>query len=225
MISNSDYPARGWDVIPCFSKLGQIPYDLIDEMEKHPEAAGKSSWGTRNLLFSLVLSMRPKLILEIGAHIGSASIVIGSALKANNFGKLVCLEPQKHFYELLCGFIEKAGLGEFVYPLKILSTEINPSIHLGEKADFIFLDANHSYSNALKDIELSYSFLSENGLLILDDVGPTRSAEICGEKKGGVRKALLDYVASHDDLKVIFLEPPFWLNPCGIALVCKQNVI
>ncbi len=224
MLSERDYLARGWNVIPSFSRSAQVPGELLDEMEQHPEAAGKSSWGTRNLLFSLILSLRPKLVLEIGAHIGSASIVMGAALKANNFGKLICLEPQNHYFELLGHFIRKAGVDSFVTPLKILSTELNPETHLKSAADIIFLDANHAYSHALKDIELSYSFLADNGLIILDDVGPTHSAQICGEGRGGVRQALLDYADSHKDLHVIFLEPPFWLNPCGIALVCKQSI-
>jgi predicted O-methyltransferase YrrM len=224
MINEEDYSARGWDVLPCFTKDALLPYELIQEMEEHPEAAGKSSWGTRNLLFSLILSMRPKIVLEIGAHIGSATIIIGSALKANNFGTLFSLEPQSHYFNLLIQFIEKAEVNKFVKPLKIFSTDPSLGDFLGEKADIIFLDANHSYSSAYKDIELSDSLLTKNGLLILDDVGPTMSPQMCEEGKGGVRQALLDYIAEHSHMKAIFLEPPYWLNPCGIAIVCKQNI-
>jgi predicted O-methyltransferase YrrM len=34
--------------------------------------------------------MQPKAVLEIGAHIGSASIVMAAALKATGSGRLYC---------------------------------------------------------------------------------------------------------------------------------------
>jgi hypothetical protein len=91
--------------------------------------------------------------------------------------------------------------------------------------DIIYLDANHSYSHAAKDIEIADSLLAENGLLILDDVGPVVSPQLCTEQRGGVRQALIDYAERNRHLQVMFLEPPFWLNPCGIAMVCKQSVL
>jgi len=224
MISEKDYSARGWEVVPTFARGAEVPLELLNYMEEHPEAAGKSSWGTRNLLFSFILSMRPKVVLEIGAHIGSASVVMGAALKSNGFGMLYSLEPQDHYFGLVCEHVKAAGVESFVTPLQMFSTDSQLGELLAEKVDLIFLDANHSYSFAAQDIKIADELLMNNGLLILDDVGPVMSAQVCSEGKGGVRKALLDYVSDKKDLKVIFLEPPFWLNPCGIALVCKQDI-
>lgn len=221
MISPKDYDARGWSVVPNF--LPWLPEGLLKEMQEHPECPGESSVGTRNLLFTLILSMRPKSILEIGAHIGSASIVMGAALKANDFGTLYCLEPADHYFRILNEFIGKAGVAEYVRPLKMFSTDSMLEEKLNEPVDLIFLDANHSYSHALEDIRLSDRLMQDNSLLILDDVGPSMSPSMCTEGKGGVRQALIDYTRDRDDLKVIFLEPPFWLNPCGIAIMTRQK--
>jgi predicted O-methyltransferase YrrM len=223
MIVERDYQQRGWAVIPSFSPGMHVPSELLEEMERHPEAAGKSSWGTRNMLFALILSMRPKTVLEIGAHIGSAAVVMGSALKANGFGTLFSLEPQDHYHRLLVDFVSKAGVSDHVKPLQMMSTDPRLQAMIGEAADLIFLDADHSYSNALKDIELADSLIADNGMIVLDDVGPTHSGQICSEKRGGVRQALLDHTAGRTDLHVVFFEPPFWLNPCGMALVSKQT--
>ena len=89
MISVADYQARGWDVIPAFARPALLPEELLIALESHPQSPGKSSWGTRNVLQAFILSMRPKLVVEIGGHIGSASLVIGAALRANRFGRLV----------------------------------------------------------------------------------------------------------------------------------------
>lgn len=224
-INADDYGSRGWEVIPTFSPQAQFPVEILQEMEEHPEAPGKSSWGTRNVLSAFILSMRPKVVLEIGGHIGSASIVIGSALKANNFGRLYTLEPQEHYYRLLQHFVNKVDLGKYVQPLKMLSTNRAVMEHITEKVDIIFLDGSHTYSDVIKDLELCNRLIADNGLIFLDDVGPEMSARMCEEKRGGVRQALMDFTKERDDWQTILLEPPFWLNPCGMALVCKQRFI
>jgi predicted O-methyltransferase YrrM len=211
-------------VVPAFTGAAILSQDLIDEMEGHPEAAGKSSWGTRNVLQAFILSMRPKTVLEIGAHIGSASIVMGAALKANRYGTLYCLEPQAHYFAHLNAFVQKAGLSEIVKPLQLFSTSPELKEVIGEKIDMIYLDGDHSYSAATFDLELCDRLLSDNGLIFLDDVGSEVSPKLDPEGRGGVRQALLDFSRNRPDLHVILLEHPFWLNPCGMGIVCKQII-
>ena len=215
---------RGYEVVPSFVGQPLLDPELLDEMEHHPEVAGKSSWGTRNILHSFILSLRPKTVLEIGAHIGSASVVMGAASKATNFGMLYCLEPQDHYFKLLVEFVEKAGVSEFVQPLQLYSTSPELGDILAEKVEIIYLDANHSYSSSMTDLELCDRLLANNGLIFLDDVGPEVSPQLDPEGKGGVRQALLDFTKDRPDLHCIFMEPPFWLNPCGLGMVCKQVV-
>lgn len=223
MISSEMYAARGWNVLRSFAGEASLPLSVLDEMTHHPENAGESAWGTRNILHAFVLSMRPHTVLEIGSHIGCGSVVIGSALKANGFGKLYCLEPQDHYFELLSDFIQKAGVQDFVRPLKMLSTDPALRRILPDAVDMIFLDANHTYSHVMQDLRFADEVLAENGLLFLDDVGPHASAAMCQENAGGVRQALIDFTRDRPDLQVIFLEPPFWLNPCGLAMVSRQR--
>ena len=217
---------RGWDVLDIFSTQRQLlSASLFNEMELHSEARGKSSIGTRNILSAFITSMRPSSILEIGAHIGSATVIMGAALKENNFGMLYSLEPQNHYFKLINEFITKAQLSSYVTVLQKYSTDHDLTEIIPKKIDMIFLDANHSYSYAVKDLEIAASLLSENGLIFLDDVGSEMSPSMCQEKKGGVRKALIDFLATNLEFTGIFLEHPFWLNPCGLAIVCKQKVV
>jgi predicted O-methyltransferase YrrM len=215
---------RGYGVVPSFIGQSLLDAALLDEMEHHHEAAGKSSWGTRNILHAFTLSLRPSTVLEIGAHIGSASVVIRAALKASNYGMLYCLEPQDHYYRLLTNFIEKADISEFVTPLQLFSTSPELLRTLPAKVEMIYLDANHSYSSALFDLQLCDRLLANNGLILLDDVGPEVSPSLDPEGRGGVRQAVLDFTKDRGDLQVIFMEPPFWLNPCGLGIICKQTV-
>lgn len=222
MVKEADFNARGWNVVPSFNGEGVLKPGIFEQLQAHPELPGESAWGTRNLLHALVLATRPKVVLEVGSHIGSASVVIGSALKANGFGRSYHLEPQDHYYEILSNFILSAELEGIAIPLKLFSTDAALLDIVGNDVDLIFLDANHSYSHALTDIRICDKILSDKGLVLLDDVGHPHSGNICSEKRGGVRQALLDFVAQRPDYSVIFLEPPFWLNPCGLAILARK---
>ena len=166
--------------------------------------------------------MKPKVVLEVGAHIGNGALAIGAALRRNNFGRVYSLEPQDHYFQLLTQFVNEADLAEFVQPIKMFSTDSALVNVLAEPADIIYLDANHSYSHVTKDLLTCESLLSKNGVILFDDVGTPHSADIDSEKRGGVRQALLDFVAQRPDWGVVFLEHPFWLNPCGIAIASRR---
>ena len=222
MVKEVDFATRGWNVLPSFDGGGQLGPGVFKQMQEHPLLAGESAWGTRNLLHALILSTRPKTVLEVGSHIGSASVVIGSALKANGFGRSYHLEPQPHYFVVLNNFIRSAGLEDFCVPLTMFSTDPALSTITGNDVDLIFLDANHSYSCALADINICDKLLSDKGMILLDDVADPHSGSICTEGRGGVRQALLDFVAARSDYSVLFFEPPFWLNPCGLAILARK---
>src|SRR5947199_4907625 len=95
---------------------------VVQEIERHPHESGNSSWAPTNLLHALTLSLRPNVVLEIGAHLGAASVAIGSALRANQYGTLYCLEPADQSFKVLVEFVRKAGMSDYVRPLKLLST-------------------------------------------------------------------------------------------------------
>lgn len=222
MVSETDFGLRGWTVLPSFDGGGLLKSGVFDAMQNHPLLPGESAWGTRNLLHAIILGTRPKVVLEVGSQIGSASVVIGSALKANGFGHSYHLEPQLHYYEVLSSFLKLAEVDSTSTPLMLFSSDPSLDSIVGNDVDLIFLDANHDYSHVVSDLRVCDRLLSDNGLILLDDVGSPHSANICGEGKGGVRQALLDFVEERQDYSTIFFEPPFWLNPCGLALLARK---
>jgi predicted O-methyltransferase YrrM len=217
---------RGWTLEPIwydtYWKFGKTRR-VIREMAEDPESAGESSWGTRNLLYAITVSVKPEFVLEIGAHIGSASVAIASGLKRNNYGKLISLEPADHYYDLANNYLNKAQLGKYVEFKKLFSTDSSIKEKFKGKYQVIFLDANHSYSHAFKDLELAWSWLADDGILIIDDVGEEMAKQQCEEQRGGVRQALIDFAEANGSLSYTILEHPIWLNPCGIAILTKRS--
>jgi len=221
-VDDSRVRERGWDVLPCFVGSQFVSPELFLEIQEHPLSPGESAWGSRNLLHALILSTRPRIVVEIGAQIGAASVVIGAGLKANRFGKSYHLEPQENYYRVLKEFISRAGLNDYAYALQMYSTDPTLRGLVDREADLIFLDAGHSYTGAYQDLLICDSLLSDQGLVLVEDVALRHSVQMCDDRRGGIRQALIDFVRARPDFSVIFLDQPLWLNPCGLAVLSRK---
>jgi predicted O-methyltransferase YrrM len=171
-------------------------------------------------LYSHVLSLRPRAVLEVGTHIGAAAVVIGSALKRNDFGKLITLEPQEHYRDVAKKFVQMAQLTDFVDVLPISSEQLG-EISSSGPFEIIFIDALHEYDAVCNDLKTCAHQLAKNGLIFLHDAGKD-AVSFDKTGKGGVRNAVMDFVKSRNDFAAMFYEHPLWLNPCGLAVLCRQ---
>ena len=214
---------RGWDVVPSFVGGQFLEPGLFERIQAHPLIAGDTSWGVRNLLQAIVLATRPQVALEFGAKIGAASVVIGSALRANRFGAAYHIERNPDFYAVLKQFVAEAELGDFSFPMQMDSSDPSLEAMFRDQADLIFLDGSHDYSKAFGDLVVCDRLLSPNGILVVDDAAKGHSDGHCEERRGGVRRAIADFVGSRP-FGAIFLEPPLWLNPCGAAILSRLPV-
>jgi predicted O-methyltransferase YrrM len=216
--------ARGWNVLPVFERSANGDLGpLLSQMQCDPAAPGFSDVGIRNLLSALILSIRPQAVLEIGTHIGTAAVIMGAALSQNEFGKLYTVEPQQVYQDKARGYIRDAGLEKWVELIPGLSTDdlVHEQFRKIGGFDLIFVDACHSFREALTDIEVAWLFLRPNGIMIFHDT--SLDAQKLDERgEGGVRAALLEARRKMKGFNLILLEYPLWLNPCGAAMVCKQ---
>ena len=164
-------------------------------------------------------------MLEIGTHIGTGAVVLGTALQRNGYGRLISLEPQLNYVAIAEKYLRSIGLEEVVEILPFFSHDDQCRARLAEEApfDLIFIDGAHEYSAALFDIRLAYDLLRDNGLIILHDAGRD-SPGMDRSGQGGVRRAVYDFAAEAPGAVALFREHPLWLNPCGAALICKQRL-
>jgi predicted O-methyltransferase YrrM len=219
---------RGWEVVPVFSLNGfSLTYlSALQEIESDSEVAGYSDVGVRNLLFTLILSLRPECVLELGGHIGSAALVMGEGLRLNGYGKLYTVEPEAHYLERLSYYVKKAELEGIVIPLKGFSYEVQIRQKIESVAPFelIFIDACHDYSAVLNELLYCSDLIAQHGLIILHD-SSIYAQSFDTQRKGGVRRAILECCKEKPELQAVFFEYPLWLNPCGAAILCKQSII
>lgn len=199
--------------------------DTLAEMMLSVHADGHSDVRIQNLIYTHVVNLRPRRVLEVGTHIGSCSLVIGAALRVNGYGKLLTLEPQAHYQTMARENIEKAGLSDGVEIVSHFSYEEACKTRLAAQGPFelIFVDGSHDYDDTLHDIELCAALLHDNGCIILHDTGKDGPG-MDSTGKGGARQALYDFTQRRPDMKTIFYEYPMWLDPRGAAIVCKQRL-
>ena len=76
-----------------------------------------------------------------------------SALKRNDFGKLITLEPQEHFRDVAKKFVQVAQLTDFVDVLPISSEQLGGEISSSGPFEIIYIDALHDYDAVCDDIE------------------------------------------------------------------------
>lgn len=132
------------------------------------EAPAQMIFPERLLLYSLIYGLRPTTVLEIGSAEGGSAMIICAAMDAYGSGRLVCVDPTPRFPpELLSRIAHRAVV------LKGFSTD--PAIltqahkEAGSLFDLIFIDGDHSYLGALRDVEVASPLLRSGGYLLFHD--------------------------------------------------------
>lgn len=147
------------------SSLRREPDELIFRMEQY--AAEKKipilDWKAAELLEQMILTKRPRRVLEIGTAIAYSSIRMGLKLKKK--GSIDTIEKSKNNVKLAQGFIREAKLNN-INIIEGDALQIMPA--LDKKYDFIFLDADK------QDYERLFFYalilLKKNGVLFIDNL-------------------------------------------------------
>ena len=121
----------------------------------------------RVFLYSIVYSLAPQRVLEIGTFKGGSAFIISGALDdlALN-GKLITIDPYPEQIEVEWSAVShntKSVKGFFPQDIdKVILPD-------GEKYDFVFVDGDHSYSGVLNDLKYLPEILNKNAYVLLHD--------------------------------------------------------
>lgn len=91
-------------------------------------------------------------------------------------------------------------------------------IFTDEKADMIFIDADHKYDSVVKDLENSLKSLNQGGCIILHDTDP-ESNHLFTPGYCGDSYKVVDYLESRDDLNVITIP----CSEAGLSIITRKN--
>jgi predicted O-methyltransferase YrrM len=114
------------------------------------------------LIGSLVRATKPRICVEVGAHIGLASFAIGQALERNGRGELHCFEVIPESAE--AARARTAGLPVTVHA--IADVEFDPET-LADPVDFLFVDGD--LDNRDTSLRHWRPWLSDNHVVAVHD--------------------------------------------------------
>jgi predicted O-methyltransferase YrrM len=209
-----------------------------------PITRGGVNLGDRRALYYLIRQLKPKSVLEIGTFIGASTINIAVALLKNqkennlevNFTSVDITDVNstskkpwlkngtkysaiQMINELKCGtFVKFVTESSFRYLEKCQ-----------KKYDFIFIDGNHSASNAYQDIIFSLKLLNKNGIILLHDYFPNeKPLWFDGSIIYGPYRATKRIIEEGSDLIVLPLGSLPWetkleSNITSLALLLRKN--
>lgn len=116
-------------------------------------------------LYSIVLTVKPELVIETGVACGISSSYILSALHENKKGKLISIDVESRAGEIVDNKLRR------LWKLHIdKSQNVLPTLGFDRKIDMFFHDSDHSYKNMMWEFEWIYPRLSEGGIIISDDI-------------------------------------------------------
>jgi len=108
-----------------------------------------------------------KKILEIGTFTGYSALSMALAMDAD--GLITCLDKNKETSDTANNFFKKANVSNKIDLLIGSAVEnLNILINQNKSFDLIFIDADKE--NYIKYYDLAYQLLSNNGLILIDNV-------------------------------------------------------
>jgi hypothetical protein len=105
------------------------------------------------LLFLMVLKLKPKICVEFGTGYGFSALHIGKALEILKEGNLLTFELGENEYLAARKNIEKARLQNRI---SVLNVNCNDRLNMLSQVDFAFIDRNGNQEATYRDINQLY---------------------------------------------------------------------
>ena len=129
------------------------------------------------LLYGLVRSLKPEVVVEIGSARGKSACYLGMALKENGSGQLYAIDPHTRTnwndadsvdtFDSINQNLDRLKLRDFVRIVRATSEDAARGWSL--PIDLIFIDGDHSYEGVKRDWELFSPFVRPFGGVIFHD--------------------------------------------------------
>lgn len=113
-------------------------------------------------LYGLVRMIKPENVLETGTHFGISSTYIALALKHNNIGKIITIDPI--YYKEAKYLHSKIELNDFIVQIELRAEKYETK----EMFDFILLDSEPILR--FDEFDKFYKNLKSGGVIIIHDL-------------------------------------------------------
>lgn len=158
--------------------LGLLPADSVLLYDENCYAWNSGFGNFAYVLYSLVRSAKPKVVVEVGSAYGKSTCYIAAALQRNGTGILYSIDPHAatewndgntsdDTWSIVNNRLASLKLSKFVSMIRSYSFDAIQSWHL--PIDLLLLDGSHSYQDVKKEFEGFLPFVSYGGLILFHD--------------------------------------------------------
>lgn len=162
--------------------LQRCTHPAVDEVfSRRRIPLGNGSWTDMQVyipreegdfIYSLVRHLRPSLTVEVGMANGLSTLFIASALRENEQGRHVAIDPFQVTAWRSAGIalLRYAGLSDYVELVEKHSHQALPELErMGHRAQFVFIDGSHLFDFVIADFLCADRILDVGGLIVFDD--------------------------------------------------------
>lgn len=122
------------------------------------------------LLFNLIREFKPSVCLELGTCLGISASFQASALKLNQKGKLITLEGSESLAEIAKNNFQLLGLDNIQVEIGMFQNTLDEALIKNKPINYAFIDGHHDEYATEQYFEKIFPFLSEQALVIFDDI-------------------------------------------------------
>ncbi len=188
-----------------------LVYMIADEQEKAILDAWYEDTGRENLigecapplvslLIGLICGNSIERIVQLGHYSGFSTLHIAMIFRKMQKGKLFSVDIVERVSDYTKQWIDRAGLEAFVSVTTGDSADpampIVAEDYLGGAPDIVFIDSSHQYDHTLKELDLWYPVVRENGFILLHDA--SYAARSYDPENGAVAGALQEWCERND---------------------------
>jgi len=130
------------------------------------------------VLYGLVRSTRPEVVVEIGSAYGLSTCFIAAALQRNNHGKLYSIDPHEttewndsgettETFAIVQQRLKELKLSKFVEQIRLYSSKAIASWNT--PIDILFIDGSHSYEDVKNDFFGFLPYVKHGGFVLFHD--------------------------------------------------------
>lgn len=155
------------DALYEFQEISVTNDTIVSEIP----AAWDASHEFAEICYCTVRLKKPSIVVETGVCRGMTSYFILEALKKNGNGHLYSIDLPFWGFKEIGQLVPKELKGRWTLILGPSIPEMKKLRKKQKSIDIFIHDSDHKYSNQLAEFKIALDWLSEDGILIADDIG------------------------------------------------------
>lgn len=167
-------------ILKFLVRTGSLPADMVLTYDENIYTwhSGFGDFGL--VLYSLIRSAKPDIVVEVGSAYGKSTCFIAAALQRNHRGKLISVDPHKKTewndgddtvdtFRVVSKRLTELHLSSYVDIRRTYSEQVYQDWNQNQPIDILLLDGAHSYESVNADFYGFLPNLKTNGLVIFHD--------------------------------------------------------